>query len=171
LTEQQIRGLLGLTRGEHRSAVCGSAAALLDEIAAMIEPVCEHRRIDFTYRSHCDRSATVADADAFRSAVLNLCMNGVEAAGRPGVLSLIAQQSTEQLAVAVADNGPGVPESVRKTLFAPFVTTKPEGVGLGLALARSAAEDLGGAVDVSRDGERTIFTFRCTVRTPQTLAT
>lgn len=165
LTEQQIRGLLGLTRGEHRSVVAGCPALLLDEIAAMIEPVCEHRRIEFHYAARCDRTVTVADADAFRSAVLNLCMNGVEAAGRQGTLSLAAQQSSTDLEVSVADNGPGVPESVRQTLFAPFVTTKPEGVGLGLALARSAAAELGGAVELSRDGGRTVFTFRCTVQT------
>jgi signal transduction histidine kinase len=171
LTEQQIRGLLGLTRGEHRSIVAGPAAVLLDEIAAMIEPVCEHRRIEFTYAADCDRNVLVADADAFRSAVLNLCMNGVEAAGRPGALSLTAHQSTAALEVEISDNGPGVPEPVRETLFAPFVTTKPEGVGLGLALARSAAEDLGGAVELSRKGARTVFTFRCAVQLPQTLAT
>jgi two-component system nitrogen regulation sensor histidine kinase GlnL len=86
-------------------------------------------------------------------------------------LSLTAQQTTAALEIAVADNGPGVPESLRETLFNPFVTTKPEGVGLGLALARSAAEDLGGAVELSRDGGRTVFTFRCAVQTSQTLAT
>jgi len=171
LTEQQIRGLLGLTRGEHRSIVAGPAAVLLDEIAAMIGPVCEHRRIEFTYAADCDPSMLVADADAFRSAVLNLCMNGVEAAGRPGVLSLTAQQTDAALEVAVADNGPGVPELVRESLFTPFVTTKPEGVGLGLALARSAAEDLGGAVELSRRGGLTVFTFRCAVQLPQILAT
>lgn len=165
LTEQQIRGLLGLTRGEHRSVVAGCPALLLDEIATMIEPVCEHRRIEFNYAANCDRTVTVSDADAFRSAVLNLCMNAVEAAGRPGMLSLTARQLSTDLEVSVADNGPGVPETIRETLFAPFVTTKPEGVGLGLALARSAAADLGGAVELSRSGERTVFTFRCAVQT------
>jgi signal transduction histidine kinase len=131
----------------------------------MIEPVCEHRRIDCI--AQCDPAAIVADADAFRSAVLNLCMNGVEAAGRPGELSLVAQQVPGMLEVAVSDNGPGVPPSIRESLFAPFLTTKPEGVGLGLALARSAAEDLGGAVELSRVSQRTVFTFRCNIQLPQ----
>ncbi|MBL8849815.1 MAG: HAMP domain-containing histidine kinase [Planctomycetaceae bacterium] len=170
LTEQQIRGLLSLTRGEHRSIMPGPATALLNEIATMIEPVCEHRRIAFTYNADCDRAAIVADADAFRSAVLNLCMNGVEAAGRPGELSLVARQSAGMLEVAVSDNGAGVPPRIRDSLFTPFVTTKPEGVGLGLALARSAAEDLGGGVELCRDNQRTVFTFRCRIQSPPMLA-
>ncbi|MFO1092901.1 MAG: HAMP domain-containing sensor histidine kinase [Planctomycetaceae bacterium] len=164
LTEQQIRGLLSLTRGEQRSILPGRAADLLNEIAAMLEPVCEHRRIVFRYESECDSAAVVTDADAFRSAILNLCMNGVEAAGHPGELSLAARLTADAIEVAVADNGSGVPERVQQTLFAPFVTTKPEGVGLGLALVRRAADDLGGSVGLARSEGRTVFTFRCAVQ-------
>ena len=171
LTEQQIRGLLGLSRGENRSVAPGAAATLLDEIATMIGPVCEHRRIEFTYQTDCDRDAAVADADAFRSAVLNLCMNGVEAAGRPGTLSLVAHQEGERLDVAIGDNGAGVPEQIRESLFQPFVTTKSEGVGLGLALAHAAAEELGGELKLSRDSGQTVFTFRCCVMNSPALAT
>lgn len=170
LTEQQIRGLLGLTRGEQGTVIAGPVSVLLDEIAAMIEPVCEHRRIEFTFRAECDPHAVVTDADAFRSAVLNLCMNAVEAAGRPGTLAVVARQRDDTLEVAVSDNGPGVPEAVRRSLFTPFVTTKPEGVGLGLALAQSAAQALGGNVELARINDRTVFTFRCSVRPSQTLA-
>jgi signal transduction histidine kinase len=161
LTEQQIRGLLELTRNERRVAAPGRPRLLLEEIAAMIEPVCEHRRIEFSCAIDCPTDVTVSDADAFRSAVLNLCMNGVEAAGSQGEVGLTAALHSETLHVLVTDTGAGVPPDLIDEVFRPYFTTKPEGIGLGLSLVRQAAENLGGSVEVRRDAERTLFEFRC----------
>ena len=165
LTEQQIRGLLRLARGQEQPPAPGCVTQLLDEVAAMVEPICEHRRIAWSFRADCPPNLHVADADAFRSALLNLCINGIEAAGDPGELSVIAEHHDDRIVVEVHDNGPGVPDDLRDLVFAPYVTTKPEGVGLGLALTRRAAESLGGSVDVERRGSRTVFTFCCAVST------
>ena len=59
--------------------------------------------------------------------------------------------------VAVSDNGPGVPAEIRGDVFDPFVTTKREGRGLGLALVAKLARDMGGTVQYLRDGEWTRF--------------
>jgi nitrogen-specific signal transduction histidine kinase len=59
--------------------------------------------------------------------------------------------------VEVLDSGPGPPPEVAGRLFEPFVTGKPEGVGLGLAVARQVAEGHGGAVSWRREGGRTCF--------------
>ena len=59
--------------------------------------------------------------------------------------------------VSVSDNGPGIPDDIRSDLFAPFVTTKREGRGLGLALVAKLARDMGGTVQHLRDGEWTRF--------------
>ena len=162
-TEQQIRGLLGLARGEERPPVPGNVSKLLHEIASMVEPLCEHRRIAWTYRADCGADLSVSDADAFRSAVLNLCMNGIEAGGTPGELALWAGERGGQIIVEVQDNGQGVPDEIREAIFAPYFTTKPEGIGLGLALTRRAAENLGGTVSVERRQCRTVFSFVCIV--------
>ena len=59
--------------------------------------------------------------------------------------------------VSVSDNGPGVPAEIRGDVFDPFVTTKREGRGLGLALVAKLARDMGGTVQHMRDGEWTRF--------------
>ncbi|MGH6650535.1 MAG: two-component system sensor histidine kinase NtrB [Sphingopyxis sp.] len=59
--------------------------------------------------------------------------------------------------VAVSDNGPGVPAEIRGDVFDPFVTTKREGRGLGLALVAKLARDMGGTVQHMRDGDWTRF--------------
>jgi signal transduction histidine kinase len=67
----------------------------------------------------------------------------------------------ERIYVTISDNGPGIPASVRRTLFDPFVTAgKPNGTGLGLTLACRIAEEHGGSVCLEESNrERTVFTL------------
>jgi signal transduction histidine kinase len=70
----------------------------------------------------------------------------------------------ERIYVTILDNGPGVPVSVRRSLFDPFVTAgKPNGTGLGLTLARRIAEEHGGSVYLEESNrERTVFSLSLT---------
>jgi two-component system nitrogen regulation sensor histidine kinase GlnL len=61
------------------------------------------------------------------------------------------------LEVSVQDNGPGIPEDLRPHLFDPFVTTKKNGTGLGLALVAKIVGDHGGVIDVDGQPRRTVF--------------
>jgi two-component system nitrogen regulation sensor histidine kinase GlnL len=57
----------------------------------------------------------------------------------------------------VRDNGPGIPDEVRATLFEPFVTTKRGGQGLGLALVAKLVTDQGGLIECDSRPGRTVF--------------
>lgn len=61
------------------------------------------------------------------------------------------------LVVAIRDNGPGVPEDLRAHLFDPFVTSKPTGKGLGLALVAKVVGDHGGVIEFDTEPRRTVF--------------
>ena len=112
--------------------------------------------------------------DQLVQVVLNLVKNAAEAIGESGgggeiVLATayqhgirVAVPGTSQrrhlpLVVTVRDNGPGIPESIRPHLFDPFVTSKPSGSGLGLALVAKIVEDHGGLIEVDSRPGRTEF--------------
>jgi two-component system nitrogen regulation sensor histidine kinase GlnL len=61
------------------------------------------------------------------------------------------------LVVSVTDNGDGVPEDLRPHLFDPFVTTKHNGTGLGLALVAKVVGDHGGVIEFDSQPRRTVF--------------
>jgi signal transduction histidine kinase len=110
-----------------------------------------------------------ADIDArnLESAIYNLLLNACEAATRSTHVPEVKVHLTEvdeQICVTISDNGPGIPASVRRTLFDPFVTAgKPNGTGLGLTLARRIAEEHGGGVClVESNPGRTVFTLSLT---------
>jgi len=112
---------------------------------------------------------TEADIDArnLESAIYNLLLNACQAAARSThvpEMTVHLVEVDERIYVTILDNGPGIPSSVRRTLFDPFVTAeKPNGTGLGLTLARRIAEEHGGSVCVEESNrKRTVFTLSLT---------
>ena len=114
-----------------------------------------------------------ANRDQLVQVFLNLVKNAAEAVGdaadgeialttafRPGVRLTVPGTGTRvslPLEFCVRDNGPGVPEDLLPHLFDPFVTTKPSGNGLGLALVAKIVGDHGGIVECESQPRHTIF--------------
>ncbi|MFT3699965.1 MAG: HAMP domain-containing sensor histidine kinase [Kofleriaceae bacterium] len=97
----------------------------------------------------------VADRDAAVRILDNLLRNAIDASPDNATIDVrIADQAIE-----VIDHGAGVPEAQVATLFEPFVTTKPDGTGLGLWMSLALAEARGGTVRYRREDGMTHFTF------------
>jgi len=79
---------------------------------------------------------------------LNLVLNALDAAGADGVVELRGGAGNGEVFVEIEDSGPGLSESIRGRLFEPFVTTKPEGTGLGLYLSRRVVQEHGGRLEM-----------------------
>lgn len=91
-----------------------------------------------------------ADIDLLDQALINLVRNAMEALRdtRGGHIALRAMQEGGRIAIAVADNGPGIPPDQREKAFVPFFTTKRQGSGVGLSLVRQIAAAHNGSVAI-----------------------
>jgi two-component system NtrC family sensor kinase len=102
-----------------------------------------------------------ADRDQLREVFLNLGQNALHAMPNGGALDVTVRQDGEGVDIAVADGGPGVPDAERERIFLPFVSTKADGLGLGLAIVRRIVEEHGGSVACrNRAGGGAVFAIR-----------
>jgi signal transduction histidine kinase len=100
------------------------------------------------------------DPSQLRQVFVNLLQNAQQAAGPEGTVSVDAEAGETQVAVGVADTGPGVDPSVRARLFEPLVTTRQKGIGLGLSLVKRIVERHGGTVAYEPRGKGARFVVR-----------
>ncbi|HAT50600.1 MAG TPA: two-component sensor histidine kinase, partial [Alphaproteobacteria bacterium] len=63
----------------------------------------------------------------------------------------------KQIIIEVHNNGPGIPDEMKKKIFLPFVTTKSNGTGLGLAISQKIVHDHSGQIEVDSHPGKTIF--------------
>jgi signal transduction histidine kinase len=104
------------------------------------------------------------DVDLLDQALINLVRNAIDALRdtQDGVIALSAQRDADgRIAIAVADNGPGIPAEQREKVFVPFYTTRRQGSGIGLTIVRQIATAHGARVDIaSRPVGGAIVTLR-----------
>jgi hypothetical protein len=156
IAEDYIARLLTLTAGDRGGGEPQRLEACLRDVESTHRPIAKHLRVGWDWQLGPGLEArSVADGTAFSAALSNLVHNALQAGDHVWVTARMTDRSTGS--VVVADNGPGIDAAVAETLFDPFVTSKPEGMGLGLAVVKRVAEQLGGRVRWSREGGRTVF--------------
>jgi Signal transduction histidine kinase len=121
-------------------------AELLENTAGLLrrDPAYSDLRVELSGGNPVVR----ADVEQLRTVFLNLLINAAQAGGATGRILISITADDLAATVAVADNGPGIPEDVRARVFEPFFTTKHRGTGLGLPTARRVVERHRGTVEV-----------------------
>ncbi|MFK7873401.1 MAG: ATP-binding protein [Oligoflexales bacterium] len=79
-------------------------------------------------------SAIQVDCEQMKRAFFNIISNGVEAMGGRGRINVIVSQRNNKLRIEVLDDGPGIPDHLKKRVIEPYYSTKETGTGLGLAI-------------------------------------
>ena len=102
----------------------------------------------------------LGEAKLIERAARNLFENGLQAVGGRGTILIATRVQDGFAELSVEDDGPGFDAQTRARLFEPFFSTKTQGSGLGLALVKKVAVDLGGNATLERDGGKTRATFK-----------
>ena len=122
LTEEQIRGLLSVGKPEQRTPIRRDVRSLVEEIATLVGPVCKHAGVAFhqelTFEAGgTPESSRVSDSERVRTAVLNLTLNAVEAAGAGGEVDLKGTCTPRRLIFEVVGYRPRSARGTRRPDF------------------------------------------------------
>ena len=135
-----------------------SLSALVRESCALALIDADALGIRYTFQLDPNADRVSVDPVQLQQVLLNLVRNASEALVEVPVpqrrLSIATSRvADDEVAVELIDSGPGIADEVRDRLFEPFVTSKPEGTGIGLSICRSIVEAHGGCIEASNRPE------------------
>jgi len=165
-----IRHIRHFVRKEPPQIRPAQVAAMFETVTALLRPEAERASVVIETRIGEGAEWVLAQEIQIEQVILNLARNGIEAmaetappeagADRPRRLALSAGLCGDGVAISVADTGPGLDPAVAETLFQPFVTTRSEGLGLGLSISGGICEAHGTRLQVETSpGQGSRFWF------------
>jgi two-component system sensor kinase FixL len=151
-SSEVLRQIAGFVRPDDRKRNPTSVNQMIEGALELLSWKTGRQKIDIQFDPLEPDVALRIDAIQFEQVLLNLLSNACEAVvggGTPaGRVSIAAVQRAGGLQIDIVDNGPGLAVEVRDNPFQAFVTTKPGGLGMGLAISRSLVEAHGGTITI-----------------------
>jgi len=146
-----VRRARRMLKGDSTQRAYIDVKALVEEVVKLLASEAALRSITVKIDGSTSRPRVLGDRTMLQQCVVNLLMNAFESissseSAERTVAIKIASDRPNWMHVSVQDSGAGIHESVADRLFEPFVTTKSEGMGLGLLVTRSAIEEHGGRI-------------------------
>ncbi len=134
---------------------------MVKRIAEMIAERAKGAGVSVELKLEEPMGKAMLDDKKITQALLNLCVNAIQAMPRGGVLTVETSRQGDELVLGVSDTGTGIPGEDLERIFDPFFTKKKGGMGFGLAIVKRIVEDHGGRIEcTSKEGEGTSFTIR-----------
>jgi signal transduction histidine kinase len=124
---------------------------LIEEILILVRPQIQRRNVELRTELAADLPSIAGDAVQLQQVVLNLVLNAIQAMDgqeeHSKKLTLVSRrEGPHDIVISVRDSGEGIAAHQLDQLFQPFFTTKPGGIGMGLAICRSIVEAHGGRI-------------------------
>ena len=164
LMESQLQRLLqvGKTPADAPRRELDVAEAV-ESLLPLIRPAARHARVELEWRRPEREALVLADDEGLGQLVMNLLLNALEAVQRQhgdnarGMVIELTRADADLAVLTVSDTGPGPTGALANSLFDPFVTSKTEGIGLGLSVVRQVVESYQGTIAWSRRDGVTCF--------------
>lgn len=169
LMEANLRRFMNVGRNEPQQRTRCSITELIAEVLSLLQPHYQHAGTEVRFAPGEKSIELTGDAGQLHDLFMNLIGNAIEAAGPTGTVEIrasLGKKKTPMAVIEIGDSGPGPPPEIAARLFEPFVTGKPEGIGLGLAVSRQAAEAHGGTISWRREKDKTFFRVELPLATP-----
>lgn len=145
--ESVIRDLLELARPGDLRLEATSVNDVVKDALAQLGPQFAYRKIAVEVRLDAHAPHAMLDRSRFKQALLNVLVNASEAMPTGGSITATSRfDGQSNVIVEICDNGLGVDPAVIDRVFDPFVSTKPDGVGLGLVNVKAVVEGHGGRI-------------------------
>jgi len=167
LMERYLQKFLSLGARPRRAPEEIDLAQVLESLLPLVGPAAKHAGVTLEVELPSPPLTLWGELDGIEHLLLNLLLNGVEAASEaacehasssaPAQVRVALASAGARARLIVEDTGSGPRSDVAGSLFEPFVTTKRDGVGLGLAIAKQVVEDHHGTIQWSRADRRTQF--------------
>ena len=155
--DDKLSSMLDLTKQRDEKVSEVDVKTFLEQIERLAGPILAKSNLHFKCWANVQEPVLLME-NGVRDALLNLIINAAESGQEEGAIECEAWRKNSNLLIAVRDRGKGIPAET--DIFAPFVTSKDSGHGLGLAISRRTIEAHGGHIRVeAREGGGTIFTI------------
>jgi signal transduction histidine kinase len=155
--ESNLRQFLDLGKDAPGQKQTCDLAEQVEQAVSLLRPQAQHLGTSLTWKAPHEPCLIAGDPPLLAHLLTNLIANAIEAAGPAGSVEVRLSSTHDHSLIEVIDSGPGPPNEIAGKLFEPFVTGRSEGIGLGLAVAKQAAEAHGGHIDWERRDGRTVF--------------
>ncbi len=157
--ESNVRQFLALGKAPAGERKRCDLAEIIDQSVSLLRPQCQHAGTVLVWESPAERPVVEGDPTSLSHLLGNVIGNAVEAAGPGGEVEIQVRGASKNpgVVIEVTDTGSGPPVAIASKLFDPFVTGKEQGIGLGLAVAKQAAESHHGAIRWERRDQKTVF--------------
>jgi two-component system C4-dicarboxylate transport sensor histidine kinase DctB len=170
MTIRTIGRMRGFVNGQAPSVQATDVNEAVAEVLRLAEIVARARDITIVEALEPGLDCVWADRGALQQAVLNLVFNAIEAidAEVERRITVSTCSAGDAIEIVVADTGYGIPEKLHDKLFEPAFTTKPQGSGLGLVIARDIITQHGGSIELleSKPGKGSRFCITLPVTLP-----